>query len=382
MKVEQIATLVNELSKQYLGENAPVAGADISSVIDVGRQVYSVAEGDVDNFVRKLIDHIGRVKFVNRPYTSRAPSVLMDGWEFGSVMEKIDMGIPDAVDNPAWNLQDGQSYDVNKFTAPKDITVKFYNSKDTFMIPMSFTQEQVKSAFSDYNQLNSFLSMIETAIQTSITIKLDSVIMETINNFMANIYANGYSVNLLAEYKTLNPTSTVTAATAIYDTDFIKFASYQIMLVSNRLRIASKVFNIGKRVRHTPLDRQKIVMLDVFSKAANVYLQSDTFHNELTRLPEADEVSFWQYSGTKFDFADVSAIDIFPATNDGKGEEVKLGGILCTIFDREALGVNNYNSRVTRNYNGIGEFVNSWYKEDAQYFNDFNENGVVFYVAD
>lgn len=380
MKVNQVADIVNEMSKQFLGAEAPTASLDVSSIIDVGRQALNAT--DVDNYVRKLVDHIGRVKFVNRPYASRAPSVLMEGWEFASVMEKIDMGIPDAEDNPSWKLQDGQTYDPNKFTAPKDITVKFYNSKDSFQIPMSFTEEQVKSAFSSYDQLNAFLSMIETAIQTSITIKLDGLIMSTINNFMANVYNGGKAINLLAEYKSLNPDSTLTAKQAIFDINFIKYAAYTIMLTSNRLGVANKTFNLGGRVRHTPQNRQKIIMLDVFSKAANVYLQSDTFHNELTKLPEADEVSFWQYSGDNFNFEDVSSINIIPATASGTGSETKISGIIGCIFDREALGVLNKNSRVTKNYNGLAEFINSWYKEDAEYFNDFNENFVMFYVAD
>lgn len=380
MKVEQIASIVNEMSKQILGAEAPQASLDVSSIIEVGKTALDAT--DVDNYVRKLIDHIGRVKFVNRPYTSRAPSVLMEGWEFGSIMEKIDMGIPEAQDNPSWMLQDGQSYDVNKFTAPKDITIKFFNKKDSFEIPMSFTEEQVKSAFSNITQLNSFLSMIETAIQTSITIKLDGVIMSTINNFIANVYNSGFKINLLAEYKTIHPDSTLTAKTAVLDTDFIKFAAYQIMVFSNRMTIASKVFNIGGRVRHTPVNQQKIIMLDSFSKAANVYLQSDTFHNELTKLPEADEVSFWQYSGTSFAFEDVSSIDVIPATSTGAGAETKVSGIIGCIFDREALGILNKNSRVTKNYNAHGEFINSWYKEDAEYFNDFNENFILFYVKD
>lgn len=380
MKVEQIAELVNNLSTEVLGDGAPQTADDFSNVVDVGRQVFESMP--VDNYVRKLLDHIGRVVFVNRPYSGRAPSVLMEDWEYGSIMEKIDAGIPEAEVNPTWNLQNGQTYNQDEFNGPKDVIAKFWNDKVTFQVAFSFAEEQVKSAFSNVNQLNAFFSMIYTKIDTSMTIKLDALVMGTINNFTANVYAASKGVNLLEEYKKINATSTVTAATAMYDLDFIKFAAYQFKLYSRRLTNASVAFNLGKRVRHTPTDLQKIIMLDAFSDAADVYLQSDTFHNEMTKLPNAETVSFWQYSGENYAFEDVSAINIEPATENGKGAAVKISGVLAVIFDRDALGVNNYNRRVTNHYNGLGEFINNWYKMDAQYFNDFNENFVLFYIAD
>lgn len=380
MKVEQVATIVNNLANEILGEVAPQTADDFSNVVDVGRQTFESLP--VDNYVRKLLDHIGRVVFVNRPYSGRAPSVLMESWEYGSIMEKIDADIPEAEINPTWNLQNGQTYNQDVFNGPKDVIAKFWNDRVTFQVAFSFAEEQVKSAFSNVNQLNAFFSMIYTKIDTAMTIRLDALIMATINNFTANVFTANKGVNLLTEYKAINPSSTITAATAMHNLDFIKFAAYQFKLYSRRLTNASVAFNLGGRVRHTPTDLQKIIMLDAFSDAADVYLQSDTFHNEMTKLPNADTVSFWQYSGENYDFADVSSINIIPATENGAGAEVKISGILAVIFDRDALGVNNYNRRVTNHYNGLGEFINNWYKMDAQYFNDFNENFVMFYIAD
>lgn len=380
MKVEQIATIVNGLASEVLGEGAPTTADDFSNIVDVGKAVFDTMP--VDNYVRKLLDHIGRVVFVNRPYSGRAPSVLMESWEYGSILEKIDAGVPEAELNPTWNLVNGQTYNQDVFNGPKDVVAKFWNDKVTFQVAFSFAEEQVKSAFSDVTQLNAFFSMIYTKIDTSMTIRLDALVMGTINNFSVNVYAKNKGINLLAEYKKIKPTSTITAATALYDLDFIKFAAYQFKLYSRRLTNASVAFNLGGRVRHTPTDLQKIIMLDAFSDAADVYLQSDTFHNEMTKLPNAETVSFWQYSGKNYAFEDVSAINLVPANEEGNGVATKITGVLAVIFDRDALGVNNYNRRVTNHYNGLGEFINNWYKMDAQYFNDFNENFLLFYIAD
>lgn len=376
MKVEQVYEIVNALAQEALGADTPtVGGDDISKVIDVGRTVFESMP--MDNYVKKLVDHIGKMIFVNRPYSGRAPSVRMDGWEFGSILQKVDAGLPEAEMNPSWQLANGQEYKQDIFVAPTDVTVTFWNDRVTFQIHMSFVEDQIKSAFDNINQMNAFFSMIFTKIETAMVIRLDQLIMSTINNFIANVYANGNTaqkINLGEGY-----TIGTKLSDAIKSPEFIRNAAYRIKLTSDHLTNASQVFNIGKRVRHTPKDMQKIILLDAIGASADIYLQSDTFHNELTKLPNADRVSYWQYSGENYDIEDTSAIDVIPATKAGAGAEVKISGVIGTIFDREALGVNNFNRRTTTHYNGAAEFVNMWFKMDAQYFNDFNENFVLIY---
>lgn len=377
MKVAQVYEIVNTLSSEILGSNAPQIGGDnIKDIVDVGRSIFENIP--VDNYVKKLVDHIGRMVFVNRPYSGRAPSVLMDGWEYGSILEKVDAGIPEAEANPSWSLTNGQTYNQDVFNGPKDVVVKFYNDKVTFQVAMSFAEEQIKSSFSNVNQLNAFFSMIYTKIDTTLTIRVDSLIMATINNFIANVYNSGndaQKVNLAENFAGAENLESL-----LNNKDFIRNAAYQLKVNSDYLTNVSTVFNIGKRVRHTPKDLQKIIMLNAFSAKADIYLQSDVFHNELTALPSAEKVSFWQYSGNKYAIDDVSTVDVIPNTEGGAGVETKVPGVMAVIFDRDALGVNNYNRRTTNHYNGLGEFINFWYKMDSQYFNDFNENFILFYA--
>lgn len=381
MQVQQIYEIVNSITKEAVGDSV-VVEEDLSNVVSVGTTILD--NMSVDNYVKKLINHIGKVIFVNRPYSGRAPSVRMDGWEYGSILEKIDSDIPEAEQNPKWQLQDGQTYDQDKFTAPKGVQATFWNDRTTFQVPFSFADDQVKESFSSVTQLNAFFSMIYTKIDTAFTIAEDQLIMQTINNFTANVLSGGNAaqkVNLLSMYNTKFGT-TLTAAKAIVEPEFIRFAALQLRLYSRRLTNASKLFNMGKRLRHTPVDLQHIVMLDEFADAADIYLQSDTFHDDMTKLPKAEKVSFWQGSGETYAFEDISSINLIPSSKTPATVAVTQSGILAVIFDHEALGVNNFNKRVTNHYNGLAEFVNNWYKEDAQYFNDFNENFIVFYIAD
>ena len=385
MKVEQIFTLCNQISGEVLGK-ADLMQADLSNVVAYGEEI--IGANALDNYVKSLIDHIGKMVFVDRVYAGSAPSVLMDGWEFGSVLEKVTMSkLPEAQANASWNLQNGQRYETDIFTAP-EVSAKFYNGMSTFEIPMSFAEKQAKSAFSSAQQLNAFFSMIQTAIENSMTIKTDQLIMDTINSMTAETLVdynaegdysgagNTRAINLLKLYNDRFG-GQLTADKCISDGGFIKWASFMIGLYSGRMTKLSTLFNIGGMERFTTADRLHLVMLDEFSKAADVYLQSDTFHEQYTALPNAETVPFWQGSGTAYDFASTSAINV--KTN---GHEVEADGILAVMFDREALGVSNLDKRVTSQYNARGEFYNNWYKFDAGYFNDLNENFVVFYVAD
>ena len=377
MKVTQLYTLINSVTKEILGDTA-VVNEDLSNIVDVGKAVMDQQNG-VDNYVRKLVDHIGKVIFVNRAYAGGAPSVLMDSWEFGSVLEKVSADLPEASENDSWNLQDGQEYSQDVFYQPK-VEAKFYNSKVTFEVKMSFAEKQVKSAFSSAEQLNGFISMLVTAVENSLTVKLDALIMRAINNMTAETI-NGADanqvINLLAGFNA-GRTTPLTADSAITDPDFIRYASYQIGLYTQRMGKISTLFNAGAKARFTPKDKMHIVLLSDFSAAAGVYLDSDTQNKELVALPEHESVPYWQGSGTGYTFDDVSSIDVKTAS----GATVKQSGIIGLIFDRDAVGVANLDRRVTTAYNARAEFYTNFYKLDAGFFNDTSENFVVFYVAD
>lgn len=392
MKVTQIYTLINSVSQEVLGKSELVS-EDLTGLVDLGNEVFN--QNAVDNYVKSLVNHIGKVVFVNRPYAGKIPSVLMDAWEFGSVLEKISADLPEAEENKSWELTDGTDYSQDVFHKPR-VTAKFFNSKVTFEVPVSITERQVKESFSNAEQLNAFLSMIYNAVEKSITIKTDALIMRTINNMIAQTLladstAFGGDGETAADYKTAstarcvnllklyndNTGNTLTAAKALTDPDFIKFASYTIGLYTDRLASISSVFNIGGKPRFTPRENLHVVLLSDFEKAARAYLYSDTYNKEQVLLPNAESVPFWQGSGTKYDFASTAHIKI----KETGGKPVEISGVLGVMFDRDALGVCNLNRRVTTNYNAKAEFFNNYYKFDAGYFNDTNENFVVFFVA-
>lgn len=395
MEVKQIYTLINSVSGEVLGRTNIVT-EDLTGIVDLGEEVFN--QNAVDNYVKSLVNHIGKVIFVNRPYVGKVPSVLMDAWEFGSVLEKISADVPEAEENDTWNLTDGKTYSQDVFHKPT-VTAKFFNSKVTFEVPVSITERQVKESFSNAAQLNGFISMIYAAVEKSMTIKADALIMRTINNMIAetvladaqafgataddmakadlSIASTARCVNLLKLYNDKTGASTpLTAAKAITDPDFIRFASYVMGTYADRLQSISTVFNVGGKERFTPKDMLHVVLLSDFAKAAQTYLYSDTFNRGDVLLPQAETVPFWQGSGQNYEFASTGNINI----KESGGKAVKISGVLGVMFDRDALGVCNLDRRVTTNYNAKAEFFNNYYKFDAGYFNDTNENFVVFFI--
>lgn len=377
MLMTQVHEIANTVTQEVLGESA-VVNEDLSNIIDIGDQIANL--NLLDNYVRSLVDHIGKMIFVNRPYSGTAPSLLMDSWEYGSILEKVTYdGLPEATENESWELEDGQEYNPNIFTQPQ-VSAKFFDKRVTFEVPMSFAERQVKSAFSSAAQLNAFFSMIYNAIDKSMTVKTDGLIERTLNNFIGETLYTGAnsvrSVNLLAGFNTQYGTS-LTADQARLNPEFIRYAAYMIRLFSDRLVKISNLFNAGGKDRFTPKDMQKIILLSEFKTAADIYLYSDTFHNELTKLPESDEVPYWQGTGVAYDFKSTSAINV----KTSAGNTVAQAGILGVILDKDACGVSNLSKRVTTDWNAKGEFWNNWYKFDAGYFNDFNENGIVFHMG-
>lgn len=391
MTVQQIHTLMNTVTSEILGKSDVVA-EDLSNVVDVGKELFS--NTDVDNYVKSLVNHIGKVIFVNRPYTGNVPSMMMDSWEFGSVLEKIQADIPHATENSSWELTDGTSYDPNVFYKPS-VSVKFFNSRVTFEVPMSFTEKQVKESFSNAAQLNGFLSMLYNAVDKSMTVKVDSLVMRTIDNMIAHTlhaefptvndgnysaFSGTKAVNLLKLYND-KYSKTLTAESAITDPDFIRYASYIMGVYADRMGKLSTLFNVGKKERFTPSDMLKVVMLSDFEKAASTYLYADTWHNENVKLPTAETVPYWQGSGQDYSFANTSAIHVNITDGSGDTVEIVAAGILAIMYDKDAMGVCNTDRRVTTQYNAKAEFFNNFYKFDASYFNDLNENFVVFFVA-
>lgn len=385
MQVSQIFEIVNSALKETDGRLA-LLQEDLSNIVDVGNSIFNA--NSFDNYVKKLVDRIGKAVFVNRPYTGLAPSVYMDSVMWGSVTQKISSAIPEAVENESYELVNGASYDPNQVNLP-DVYVKFFSKYATFEVDRTITEKQLRSAFTGVAELDGFVSMIFNEISKAFTIAIDNLIMRTINSAIADTLYKDYdsgtvftgashtrAVNLLYLYNQRYSTS-ITATEAVTTPEFVRFASYYMGLYSDRLSRMSTLFNVGETQKFTPKEEQHFILLSEFARSADVFLQSDVYHNEFTAITKYEVVPYWQGSGTDYAFNSTSAINV----TSGSGNAVTASGILGVMFDRYALGVTNVEQWVNTQYNAKADFTNYFYKYKAGYFNDLNENFVVFFVA-
>lgn len=391
MKIVQIATILNNVIKDEIAGSGAVVKEDLSNIVDVGKEVLdftSQSSINFDSFINSLIDRVGKVVFVDRVYRSQAPSILKDEWEYGSILMKVRAEVGDYQENKSWELgtnsvqADGTaigaisgSLDPFVITKP-EAEIKFYNSKTTFELPITITEVALKEAFGSAAEMNRFIATIENRIQLKATLATDVMIQRTINNLVAQKIAGKHNViNLFAEFKAANPTTTLTAETALSDREFLQFAAKTIMLYKKYLNVASSKYNDAEYVTFTPDDKMKVVMLSEFAKSLEVYLYSDTYHNEFVKLDGYSEIPYWQGN------ANPDALNV-DTLLDGTKTAANVDGLMAVIFDEQAAAVCNSNPRVTSIYNPRGEYWNYFYKYDCSYMNDTAENCIVFTCVD
>ena len=397
MNIKQINTIVNSVVNQMNG-TTDVTSTDLTDVIQLGTELLQPAnKSRLDNFLNTLVDRIGKTIISVRSYPGVDPAIISDAFEFGAILQKIYVEPQEAEKSDVWGIEDGVSYDPFVIHKPA-VKQWLFDGIDTWQVPITIPFEQVKSAFTSAEAMAAFIDGIFTTIENSIALHMESVANMAYANFIGEKLADGLGwtggtsgtpdvhaahnagqvINLLAEYKTLTGDSTITAAKALKNKEFLKYASQRINLAVKRLSKMSTLFNTADYQRHTPRDFVRCTMLTDFASACQFYLESDTYHNELVTLPNYREVNYWQGSGDNYDYADTSLIDITTAS----GKVVQQDGIVCLLNDVEAIALTHTNPTSESIYNPRNKTTNYFNNIDIGYLNDLTENGVVFVVTD
>lgn len=385
MLVKQISNIVNDSVKEALGKVEGVTTLDSSDIVSMGK---ALASHDLyDMFFKSLTNRIAKTVYFVRTYEGSKRSVLRDEHEFGAFIQKVYTEMPDAVDNATWNeggtktFTQASPYDVN---ATIGVSSLIFGGKGTWTIEIVRPIEQIKSAFLDNASMMRFIDSIYIAIQNSFKLEEERLTALAVNTSMASCLSGGVSRNLLAEYNAKHTDSPLTVESALENADFLKFASKEINLTVKNMAVLSTAFNKAKYTTFTSKENLVVEMLNHFASASDMYLQADTFHNELTKLPNFENVPFWQSSGNKFDFTTCSSIDITNKQLISDGNEtgnVKQSGIICFIHDTENVACYFGNRRTWDLPNPRSEVIVHGEKAEKGYSVDDHANAVVFYMA-
>ena len=375
-KVEQIYTLVNETAKESMGEKA-ITVKDVSSLIALGDSVLSSAS-DTENFLNTLVDRIARTVFSVRRYETDTEGMVRHPFEFGCIVQKIYVDMPEAKQNNSWEIgKEGYTpvfAPVIKPTAKQ----KLFKGITTWQVDVTIPDYMLRTAFLNETSMATFIDAIFTAMDNMITLALENNANLTRASFIARKLKGGKpcgAINLLHEYNTLTSAS-LTVESAMMNAEFLAWASRAINLWVKRMSKMSVLFNEEGYKRHTPKDKIVVNLLQDFTSACDTFLGANTFHDELVKLPMYDSVAYWQGAGESFDFNDTSAINI----KIDESNTIAKKGIIGVVYDYEAMGVTLNERRSTSERNNHDEYTNYYNKANIGYFNDMSENGIVFYL--
>lgn len=391
MNIKQVSSIVNSVVNQMNG-TTDVAATNLTDVVSLGKQILDDTKLK-DNFFNSLVDRIGRTIISNRTYAGVDPAIISDAFEFGAILQKIYVKPQEAEDSSVWGLTDGGTVDPFVIKKP-EIVQWLFDGKNTWQVQVTIGEDQIKSAFTSAEAMAGFIDGIFQTLNNSLSLHLESIANMAYANFIGEKLADGHGwtgstsgahaahnpaqvINLLTEYNTLTG-GNLTAAKAMTDLEFLKYASQRINLIVKRLGKMSTLFNTADYQRHTPREYVRCTMLSDFASACQFYLQADTYHKELVELPNYREVQYWQGSGKEYEFADTSLVEI--TTSSGK--VVNQSGVVCLLNDIEAIALTQTNHTSDSIWNPKGRYTNYFQNVDIRYMNDMTENGVVFLVAD
>lgn len=380
--VNQIYQLVNDTATEALGSRA-ITVKDTGSLVSLGDVVLS-SDKNTDAFYKVLTDRIGRTVIAGRVWNIKDRSVKRDDMEWGCIYQKISIKKHQAVANPSWDADAQASpYDIEMQST---LVQKLFTKISTWSYEDSIPDYQLRTAFTNATAMDAVISLIYMNMENEMRLAEADLANLAVSTNIAGVLIKGKDGQvrkLLTEYNA-KFTKELTADLALTDPDFLKFASREINLVVKNMEMPSVVYTAEDIPRFTPEDKMVVEILAQFASATASYLESDTYHNELVKLPRYEEVAFWQGSGATFAFKDVSKVNITNSsliTESNETGTIEQEGVIAFVHDYDSCA-----SIITRRkdfsaFNPRSERMNIMMKADKGYAVDLSENAVVFVLA-
>ena len=400
MKVNQISTMLNSIYGEVLGEDN-MFKEDLSNIVSAGQIITaSSAFGDnFDNYVGKIIDKVGRVIVVDRVFRKKDLGIWRDSWEYASMLEKIRCEVGDFVNNDEWILLDkdvdpttgatdgNPDYNASDIVdklfkfVPPTVQTKYFNLKTTFRNKISITRKQLRSAFRSASEMGRFIAMIENRVRT----KMEIGNQELERRVVTNLACAAYNATNVIDLKTVLG-SNLTFEAALKDQATLRGIAETITMTRKLMEEPSKLYSITKGfMNFTPEEDSITIILSDVDNALRFNLYGDTYNEEFVRLNNYKAIPYWQGRKTAGGTADslsarasVNATALVNGVSGPTTADVAIEGLVGIVFDRDAAMICNEDPEVRSQYNADGNFTNFFYNYDCSYYNDFDENAIVF----
>lgn len=384
--VTQIPNIVNDAVADALGKNASITNLETSDFVSMGKAIeeFDAYEG----FFKSLANRIVRTVYFVRTYNGKDRKILRDEHEYGAFVQKVYYSNVEASNNPTYDYSGtgGAFNQQSPYDVQQTVTVEamVYGGKGTWTLEIVRPIAQIITAFTSESAMLAFIDGMYTYVNNQFKLEEERLVALAANTAMASAINGGKARNLLAEYNTAHAGATLTVAKALESADFLKYASKEISRTIENMGKMSTVFNVDGYETFTDKDNMVVEMNTEFAKASDMYLQADTFHNELVALPGFTSIPFWQTSGKTFAFADTSAIAVTHddfITEQNPDGEVEQSGIICFLHDIENVAAYFGRRRTWEMYNPRAEVINHGEKAEKGFAVDNHANAMVFYIA-
>lgn len=388
LTANQIYTIVNEVAQQALG-TAGISVIDNAGLIALGTTVLGSAETK-NNFINALTDRIGRTIVSFREYHSHFPDFERDSIEWGNILQKLKIAMPDAEEDQSYNLTDGTSVDQYKINKAK-VNQLLFTTETPWQTHITVHLEQLEKAFIDSNAMGTFISSMFGEVQNRIELAMENLSMDCVNNYIAEVIKEQKSrpkriINLVTEYKdNTGIDHTTDPLKALDDEDFLKYFVRRVNSLSSVFEyMTTNVYNdtaiypgagaTGAYSRHTPKSQQRMMLFIDLVNALKTNINSKAFNMEQVAIDiPFKTVPFWQ------SLLKPAEINVKPTSG---GAAVTQSLVMGILYDREAMGTfkKKYKS-LTSPVNAAGQYYNVFYHMITMYYNDLTENAVVFLLA-
>lgn len=360
---DQIYTLVNEVVQQAVGD-VGISAVDASTLVSLGNAA-TAGYKNVEPFLNELAMRIGKTIFSYREYRNKYRDMMLNDYEYGAFLQKIKVKMPTAKMDNTTGLEDGQSYDPWIINKPK-ATQKLFYKRTPYDYYVTIQTQWLKEAFLSADAMAGFISMVFGETRNAIELGIENLGRVTLNNFAAE---TEHEIKLVTLYNNIHST-TLTPATAVFDTDFLAFAIKTIRSYMDKMTDMSTLYNDGTETRHTPLRDQRIKINTDFMLAAETVLERTAFNPRFVELDGYQMINFWQSQQTPM------SINVTRASDE---TAVTIDNIIGMVYDRDALGIYQYEDDVLSTpVNARTRTYNVWYHERQLWFNDLSENFLLF----
>lgn len=394
MTFNQVATLLNAIQQQATGQTGIVA-TNTSDFVSVANTVLQTGYDPVMNAINQVLS---RTIFSIRPYTRKFGIIEIPESAYGNHVRKLQIADKPVQDDDRYKWPvaydagqtppsgDGQSVDQQIINKPVVLQTNFYG-RNVWQDSYTIFKDQLDCAFRGPDELGSFVGMVTQNMVDKLEQCRENMGRACVANFIGGLIDEADSlrvVHLLTEYNTATGLS-LTAQSVMQPANFrafIQWAFAKIMNVSEYMTERSQVFqtvvNSLPIMRHTPKDRQKLMMFSPMATQVSTMAMANTYHDELVRLGGYEAVNFWQ----SIDTPDTISVTPGRIGSNGAvvtGSPVVQANVFAVLFDEEALGyatTQQWSSPAP--FNSRGGYSSVWLHETQALYNDHSEKGVVF----